>query len=224
VRSLFVVGLPRTLSSLVYQVARRALGLSEPAWTTDGEILNQDRFVFYDGARHDESHKFTHPEIDPDRFARIAAFLDHVVRAEGHAYKDVVHPFVVARWLAGRDFAVLRIERPLADVAFAMRHRGWRYPRRASARRGDEAVLEGLVRAQAALAGLRGETLAYDELIWNEEVLRGALARLYPDTALGPVAYIDAAFVERRERVLLDRQTTEYRALGRDLASLRDHA
>ena len=41
--SLFVVSLPRSLSSFLYVAAARAIGLAEPAWTSDGEILNRDR-------------------------------------------------------------------------------------------------------------------------------------------------------------------------------------
>ena len=41
--SLFVVSLPRSLSSLLYVAAARAIGLSQPAWTSDGETLNRDR-------------------------------------------------------------------------------------------------------------------------------------------------------------------------------------
>ena len=43
--SLFVVSLPRSLSTVTYHAARRALGLAEPTWTTDGEILNLRRFA-----------------------------------------------------------------------------------------------------------------------------------------------------------------------------------
>jgi hypothetical protein len=43
--SLFVVGLPRSLATLVFHVARLALRLKEPTWTTDGEVMNVDRFV-----------------------------------------------------------------------------------------------------------------------------------------------------------------------------------
>jgi hypothetical protein len=31
------------LSSLLYVAAARAIGLVEPAWTSDGEILNRER-------------------------------------------------------------------------------------------------------------------------------------------------------------------------------------
>ena len=47
--SLFVLSLPRSLSTLLYHAAREAMTLCEPAWTSDGEILNADRYALYQG-------------------------------------------------------------------------------------------------------------------------------------------------------------------------------
>lgn len=44
VPSLFVVSLPRSLSTLIYHAVRQSVGLEEPIWTSDGEIMNLDRF------------------------------------------------------------------------------------------------------------------------------------------------------------------------------------
>ena len=43
--SLFIVSLPRSLSSQTYELCTKAIGLKEPRWTTHGEILNADRVI-----------------------------------------------------------------------------------------------------------------------------------------------------------------------------------
>jgi hypothetical protein len=116
-KSLFVLALPRSLSTLIYHTARQALGLQEPSWTMDGEILNIDRMAHYRGLRFDEGVKFTTPEADPDLFRKLTDFLSQVTVSKGFAYKDVVHPFVVSAWPGLRNFCVLRIQPTLADVA-----------------------------------------------------------------------------------------------------------
>src|ERR1043166_8730279 len=101
--SLFVISLPRSLSTLTYHAARRALSLEEPVWTSDGEVLNNDRYVMYDGVPHDLGRKFTRPDTEDAIAERMSAFLDQTVRPCGFAYKDVVQPFVAARWLMTND-------------------------------------------------------------------------------------------------------------------------
>src|SRR5687768_3112477 len=117
-RSLFLVSLPRSLSSLLYQILRPSLGLAEPVWTSDGEILNLHRYVHLPTDVDVEGLRFTDRPRDPESFDRLLAFLDQAAVREGFFYKDVVQPFVAARWLPASGLAILRIERPLADVAF----------------------------------------------------------------------------------------------------------
>lgn len=213
-RSLFVVSLPRSLSSLLYQALRRTLGLAEPVWTSDGEVLNLHRFAHLPDGSEVEGLRFTDPEQDPERFDRLTAFLDQAVAREGFLYKDVVQPFVVARWLPGSGVAALRIERPLADVAFAMSERGWLYPRAAADRKdGPETELvAGLVRAHRALAAIPGPVVRFDELIHDEEPLAAALCTVYGDVSAP--RYLDDGFRVVREEVLRRRETGRWRALA----------
>ncbi|HEU4881009.1 MAG TPA: hypothetical protein VFT45_02155, partial [Longimicrobium sp.] len=197
--SLFVISLPRSLSSHTYQVARTALGLAEPAWTSDGEVLNSDRFVLHGGPGHDEGKKYIRP--GPDGAAgQLCDFLDQLVQPAGFAYKDVVQPFVVSRWLtaAPRGVAVLRIRRPLADVALSMLQRGWFYPARGRQERPGEpletALLRGLMEAEAALDAVPAVEVEYDALVRDEAALADALRRLAPDRPLAEVRYADAGF------------------------------
>lgn len=217
-RSLFVVSLPRSLSSLLYQTLRRTLGLAEPVWTSDGEVLNLHRFAHLPEGSEVEGLRFTDPARDPERFDRLVAFLDQSIARQGFLYKDVVQPFVIARWLPGSGVAALRIERPLADVAFAMSERGWLYPRAAAGGNADEngnperELVSGLVRAQRALAEIPGPVVRFDELIHDEEPLAAALRGLYGDVPAP--RYLDDGFRAVREEVLRRRTTDRWRILA----------
>jgi len=222
-KSLFVVSLPRSLSSLVYRVAARALGLAEPIWTMDGEILNVDRLAHYRGPRFDEGAKFTTRERDPVLFQKLTDFLGEVVVPRGYAYKDVVHPFVVAEWAGLQRFGVLAIQRDVCDVAYAMLERRWFYPKEA-ARRGTDpelAVIEGLLRAEAALATAPGAVIRYDDLIADEQALRGVLRSLYPTAELAPIRYIDEHFALQRDLQLRRRRSARYHEIQRKIEEVR---
>lgn len=220
-RSLFIVALPRTLSTLVHQQCCAALGLASPRWTSAGEILNGDRIAVSCERPGEENPKFTPPE-SAFLFEQLSGFLDDVVKDQGHAYKDVVQPFVVAQWLAARPLAVLYIRRSLADVALSMQRAGWWFPRQAAPEAADrlEGLLRGLVRAAAAQAALPGEVVEFDDLLDGGEALRDALRRLYPAREIPPLDYIDEGFRTRRLQMLADRQSPEWRALDQRLTAL----
>lgn len=226
-RSLFVVSLPRSLSTRVYHWCRQALGLGEPVWTSDGEVLNLDRFVLRPEAWVDEGRKFTHPREEPETFQGLLAQLDQVTRTHGFAYKDVVQPFAVSRWLPSRDFRVLKVQRPVVDVAYAMLERGWHYPSRVCPREMESAtatdlevrLLSGLLQAEGALAALPGEVVTFDDLVRNEAPLTGALRRLYPERSGIAITYLDRDFLELRDKILARRETERYRHLAARLAA-----
>ena len=221
-RSLFIVALPRSLSAVIYHAARAALGLDETVWTSEGEILNNDRFSLYGGPRHDSGMKYVSPILEPRSFDAVIAFLDDVIRREGRVYKDVVHPFAVSAWLPTSGLRVLRLRRCVEDVAFAMRLQGWTYPARAASLDSDDrtmptletAIIDGLLRAEQALQALPGEVVDYDSLIEDEDVLRGALSRLYPGVRLHEFRYIDEGFCWKRDAALARKQWSTYRELA----------
>ena len=97
--SLFVVSLPRSLSSVVYHASRLALGLEEPVWTSDGEILNNDRFALYGGPTHDAGVKYVPPGAAPGLFQQVLAFLDQVARREGFGPQAAFSPRAAFRSL-----------------------------------------------------------------------------------------------------------------------------
>jgi hypothetical protein len=203
-KSLFVVSLPRSLSTALYHSASRSLRLHEPNWTSGGEILNRERF----GRRESRAAaaagaRFTVRESDPGLFEQVGLLLEDRAERHGFAYKDVVQPFVVADWLDPSEFCVLRVKRDVAEVAYAMLKRHWHYPGAAASlhRSSPRSLIEGLLRAESALDALGGETVHYRDAVESHEPLRTALQALYPEAPLSPFAYINRAFVRTRNRV-----------------------
>ena len=209
-RSLFVVSLPRSLSSLLYVAAARAVGLAEPAWTSDGEILNRDRAPRRSESLAPEDERFLLLGSAPDGFASLTSYLDREALRRGFAYKDVVQPFVIGGWEGLGEFNVLKVRRNVAEVAYTMLKRRWLYPARAAsvfdAHPWD--LVEGLVRAEAVLEALPGETVEYADAVLGHDSLQLALSRLYPDAPVAPLGYIDRRFVRTRRRLEAERRNS----------------
>jgi len=207
-RSLFVVSLPRSLSSLLYVAAAQAVGLVEPAWTSDGEILNRDRVPRRLQSLAPADERFTLLGSSPDAFASMTVYLDSNAVRHGHAYKDVVQPFVIGGWDGLSEFRVLKVRRNLAEVAYAMLKRQWWYPTRAASVYDTRpwSLVEGLVRAEAVLEALPGESVEYADAIIDPDPLHAALRRLYPDAPLREPHYIDRRFIRHRKRLEADRR------------------
>jgi hypothetical protein len=209
-RSLFVVSLPRSLSSLLYVAAARAIGLAEPAWTSDGEILNRDRVPKRLQSLAPADERFTLLGSAPDAFTGLTSYLDTAAVRQGFAYKDVVQPFVIGGWEGLGDFRVLKVRRDVAEVAYTMLKRQWLYPARAASVYDAHpwALVEGLVRAEAVLEALPGETVEYADAVLDHEPLEAALRRLYPDTPVARLGYIDRRFGWTRRRLEGERRNS----------------
>lgn len=206
--SLFVLSLPRSLSSLLYGAASRALGLAEPAWTSDGEILNRDRVPRRLQSCGPADERFTLLGTAPAAFASMTSYLDRAALRQGFAYKDVVQPFVIGGWEGLGDFKVLKVRRNVAEVAYTMLKRQWLYPARAASLFEEHpwALVEGLVRAEAVLDALPGVTVDYARAVLDHDPLEVALRRLYPDVPLAPLRYIDRGFARTRRRLESERR------------------
>ena len=207
-RSLFVVSLPRSLSSLLYVAAARALGLAEPAWTSDGEILNRARVPRRLQTLAPAGERFTLLGSAPGVFESMTTYLDAAALRQGYAYKDVVQPFVIGGWEGLGDFSVLKVRRNVAEVAYTMLKRRWHYPARAASvfEEYPWALVEGLVRAEAVLDALPGETVEYADAVFGHGPLEAALGRLYPEAQLAPLRYIDRGFTRTRPRLEAERR------------------
>jgi hypothetical protein len=207
-RSLFVLSLPRSLSSLLYVAAAGAIGLAEPAWTSDGEILNRERVPRRMHTLAPEDERFTLLGSAPDTFASMTSYLDRTALRRGHAYKDVVQPFVLGGWEGLGEFEVLKVHRNVAEVAYTMLKRQWHYPARAASVYDAHpwALVEGLVRAEAVLEALPGVTVEYADAVLDHGPLETALRRLYPNAELAPARYIDRGFDRTRRRLEAERR------------------
>ena len=215
-RSLFVVALPTSLSSVVYKTARDCLGLQNPGWTSDGEVLNADRFVLISEPNDEVSRKFIVEKQDRILFRKITEFLDQVVASHGFAYKDVVQPFVVSHWIRKNRPPTLKVKRNVADVAYSMLKNSWQYPKRLFPKTEpvELAVIQGLLLAQEALDSVPGEGVDFDHLILSEASLYSALTSLYGDGAdIKYPRYIDHRFRARRDEVMGRRRTREYASI-----------
>lgn len=206
--SLFVVSLPRSLSSLLYAAAAHAIGLAEPTWTSDGEILNRDRVPRRKLSLAPADERFTLLGSAPDMFASLTSHLDRAAQRQGFAYKDVVQPFVIGGWEGLGEFKVLKVRRSVAEVAYTMLKRQWLYPAHAASVFDEHpwALVEGLVRAEAVLDALPGETVEYADAVLDHDPLEAALSRLYPDAPLAPPRYIDRGFARTRRRLEVERR------------------
>lgn len=223
-RSLFLVALPRSLSTLVHGLCCRSVGLRSPAWADAGEVLNGDRVLLLAAALP----HFLAPGDGAG--APLAEFLDDVVRSRGRAYKDVVQPFVLCPWLERRrDLAVLLLRRPVPDVAWAMIRQGWSFPERAGGAAGardepHDRLLRGLLRARRAherlAAAVAAASLEFDDLLQDAEALPRALRQLYPELTPAPVPYLDDDFRRRRDEVLARRRGDDWRRLDERLQEL----
>lgn len=220
--SLFLVSLPRSMSSRLYHAIREALHLDEPSWTTDGEILNVDRFVFVSGPQNDFGRKFTVDKAQPGEFRQMTHFLDQIVRPTGFMYKDTVQPFVMAQWLKTSAILALIIKRPLADVVYAMTGRGWYYPAKMfpDIANKELALIKGLACAASALDLISGQCIDFDELIFSEAAVYNALTPFYPKVKGRRIHYIDGEFEQERTKVLARRKTGKYKAILEMLATV----
>ena len=137
------------------------------------------------------------------------------MRADGFAYKDVVQPFIVSRWLREHPTTrVLKIVPNLAHVAFAMLARRWLFPTTVAIDGTclEERMMSGLLQASAALEAVPGEQVAYDDLLDGFGSLREALSRLYPGKAVDALP-VDADFETGRAAVLNRRASPLFQSL-----------
>jgi hypothetical protein len=198
-RSLLVLGLPRSMTTVVHAYASTALGLTSPAWSYAGEILNPDRSVLAGGAPGGAGGGLAYltASYRPQRFAGAVALCRRLLAPTGECYKDVVQPFVIAaclRELQRNPAAcgapppaplVLTIRRDVAEVASAMLAKGWHYPRAAARHAGstERQVIEGLLRAQAVLRHVTDLEIDAADLRSEPQRLTAVLTHLYPDVA-----------------------------------------
>jgi hypothetical protein len=155
----------------------------------------------------------------------MTRYLDRTALRQGHAYKDVVQPFVIGGWEGLGEFEVLKVRRNVAEVAYTMLKRQWLYPAHAASVYDAHpwSIVEGLVRAEAVLEALPGVTVEYADAVLDHGPLEAALRRLYPDAKLAPAHYIDRSFDRTRLRLEAERrQSLVFRRLEWIVSAVRE--
>ena len=216
------MSLPRSLSSKIYQISYKAIGLKTPQWSSSGEILNPERFLFNNQKKNCDT-EFSRKESNIHIFNACSNFLHDVVKTKGYCYKDVIQPFIISDYLNQLSINTIYIRRYVSDVVLAMEGRNWTYPINASnvtqSRTNLQHMVDGLVRAQTKLEGINNKlTLNYDDIIFDEAPLKQALHHLYPQIDLSYISYIDSDFIAYREAVLQRRDTEEYKEISKYIA------
>ena len=230
--------------------------MNKPPWARNGEILNWDLhqlstwpFIFRN------AKKFLTKEINPESFQAALEFLEQATLPDGYIYKDVVNPLVVAKWPRLKQFNVLKIERNLTEVAYAMLTRGWHYPRQAAAgalmnavarhgrqrrldnvmrrmlptnahgrwtaKRHQESIIEGLIKAEKAVMEIEGEVISYEDLVANETALEAVLTKFYPGQVRTPLTYVDEDFRRETQRVRARCQEAKYQRLNGKIEAIK---
>ncbi len=225
-RSLFIISLPRSLSTLVFDQACLAINLHAPGWVSSGELLNPDRWFTGTQIPHGAA-KFI-PAEKQFQTEQLLSFLSDTVKSKGHCYKDVTQPFATSKWLINQQqkLAVIRIERPLTDIAYAMQAQGWRYPANAinNTEYHLDNFLNGLIIARNALRTVPAISVPFDDLIHDETTLATALQKLYPNNAINSIQYITPAFSEHTRQILSRRKHAEWLTLNARLSELENEA
>lgn len=222
--SLFIVALPRSLSSEIFQVLRSMTGLKEAQWATDGEILNLDRHILHSHQKAEEVQALKYLRLDhsPETFHRGMTFLDDCTQQNGYIYKDVVQPFLLSAWPSLKNFNSIYVDRKVEDVAFSVLRQKWEWPAHALTRsqvqRHD--VIRGLLLAQKTLQEMPCRRIEFEKVIFEasslEEVLEGYDFK--------PVNYLTPDFCRRRDQTLSKRHTAEYLELAEEIQGIRETA
>jgi hypothetical protein len=215
--SLFVLSLPRSLSSAICNISSLALDLKTPEWTSDGEILNIDRVDSSIAADKSYFQKYSLTGLNTDPYSHMFGFLNRMVRPTGYVYKDVVQPFVMSAYLKLNNFPVLIIDRNIIDIAYSMVIRNWFYPADIVIDCDLDSITKlvlGLKKAKEEIQTVEGVHLNYDEFIYDENCLQIALHELYPRKVIPNLRYINDDFKYYRDSVILRRETSLYQQLS----------
>ena len=204
--SLFIVGLPRSLTSVTYHLARKALGLQQPGWVTDGELLNTHRYLF---APASETSRFITAKEFSTQFNAASSYLTASVQLQNYIYKDATQPFVISDYLTKTEITIIHIKRSVVDVALRMFRQGWLAP--------DQSLLTTLFHAQQSLIQIpHAFEVDFDQVIFDESVLSEAIGV--------EVSYLTDEFKHKRDSTLDLRDSDEYKVLAGCYANLQSQA
>ena len=210
-RSLFILSLPRSLSSNIQRSVTQTGFLKNPFWTSSGEILNLDRLKSVVARKKNEKSHYLTISSGADRYQELLNYLDESVFERGYVFKDVVQPFVITQWLSKNPYPVIKIQRNFNEIVYRMIKQQWFYPVNASdgSEKNLHNMVVGLRRGWKAIQSVPGITLNYADLVESEEPLRIALSELYPDFDFSELSYVNSKFKEeskKQQAILTDKE------------------
>jgi hypothetical protein len=215
-KSVLIVGLPRSMSSLVYQSSRQILSK---------ELKNLDLKIWHDG--DPLNHIWTdfpelkgkHGSLDDNDYEKYAAVLDKY--KEGHIIKTVAQPYMVKKYFENNpdNYNVIQIKRTLADTVYALHMRNWYWPIKVlglDPRNKKHCNLTNLCKAVVRMDRELNHIpikrfLCYENLLWDG----GLLTRVYRKLGyrVKPRNHIDQNFVNKRTEVLYCRSMPLYKRI-----------
>jgi hypothetical protein len=131
-RRLLLVGLPRGITSFVYQQVCRVTEFSSPEFVADGEVLNPERTDLNSPEINSEleetyNNKRTSQFFSKEKEAHRLFMQILTSIPNNYAIKDVVQPWFIIENinLIEELFFVIYLRRPIDQVQFALDRRGW---------------------------------------------------------------------------------------------------
>lgn len=223
-KSVLIVGLPRSMSSLIYQESRQILSrklkhLDLKIWH-DGDPLNHI-WTDYPELRG------KHASLNDEDYEKYAAVLNKY--KEGYVIKTVCQAHMVRKYLENNpdDYNVIQIKRTLADTVYALHMKNWYWPIKFLGLDPFNKKHCNLVNLCKAVVYMDRELnhipnktlLSYENLLWDG----GLLTRKYKKLGyrVKPKNHINQDFVNKRREVLYSRSMPLYKRIQGIIGSLK---
>jgi len=215
-KSLIIVGLPRSMSSLIYKHASHMLEdelkILDPKIWHDGDVLNHIQLEFPNIEKKHGRHNYY-------QYQNTKSVLEKY--SKGYLIKSVAQPLHTVRFLnENEDYKVLVIRRDLEDTIYTLYLREWFWPINIlgiDSKKEKNQTLENLCKAvikiqKELLEKIENkELISYENLLFDDKLLWRKLKTLGYDPKW--VSHINKNFEKKREIVLNIRKTPLYRRI-----------
>lgn len=215
-KSLIIVGMPRSMSTLIYRYAsymlKDELKILDPEIWHDGDVLNHIQVEYPNIKKkfaRSNYHQYQNSKSVLKKYSK-----DYLI-------KSVAQPLHAARFLnENEDYKVLVIKRNIADIVYTLYLREWFWPINIlgiDSEKEENQTLENLCKAtikiqENVLGEIKNkELISYENLLFDEKLLWRKLKRLGYNPKF--VSHIDDEFKKRREVILAIREAPLYKQI-----------
>lgn len=217
-KSLIIVGLPRSMSSLIYRYSCYMLEdelniLDKNIWH-DGDILNHIQIEFPKIKKKFARHNYTD-------YLKSEAVLKKY--SKDYLIKSVPQPKHLVRFLnENKSYNVLLVRRELADTIYSLYLKEWFWTinilgldSENKANQTLENLCKSVIKIQNELLENieEKELISYENLLFDETLLYRKLKKLGYDAKF--ISHIDEDFKKKRETVLSIRKTPLYKEISK---------